>query len=96
MPSDQPSRPLRLMLAPLLLMLAACGGDDADWPRLMPTEALLAEPAPLAARPEAQSPQAATDPLLSRANALRTRADRLRKRPVIDPALLARMQAAGA
>ncbi len=91
-----PAPPSRLSCLAALLALAACGGGEADWPALMPTGALLAEPAALAARPEAQSPAAAADPLVARANALRTKADHMRKRPVIDPATLARMQGAGA
>lgn len=99
-PASPPCHPrgprLAVLVALALPLLAACGGDEGDWPQLLPSEALLAEPPALAARPEAQAQVAATDPLVARANALRDRAERLRKRPVIDPALLARMQGAGA
>lgn len=99
MPVSLPRRhPAAVLLAalPLVLAVAGCGGGDpGDWPQLLPGEALLAEPAAAAARPEAQSPATATDPLLAQANALRDRAEAMRRSPVIDPLLLARMRAAG-
>lgn len=88
-----PALPRPAATLALALLAGACAEPEADWPRLLPTEALLAEPA-VAARPEAQTSQAASDPLLARAEALRARAEALRRLPVIDPATAARLQSA--
>lgn len=85
--------PLALCAA-LPLLLAACGDPQADYPALMPTDALLAEPAlPDAAADAAAAPEATTAATEARADALRARAEALRG-PVIDPATRRRMEAA--
>lgn len=73
--------------------LSACERNGAGYPRLLPTDQLLAEPA-LPAHATETGPRAApTEALETRADALRRRADGLR-RPVIDPASRARMDSA--
>lgn len=82
-------RPILSLCA--LAALAACS-DGRDYPRLLPTSQMLATPAlPDHAGDAAQSPpdQAVT----ARAEALRARADTLR-RPVIEPETRARMNSA--
>jgi hypothetical protein len=69
-------------------MLSACTGDAEPYPRLLPTDQILAEPA----LPD-YTPQAAVDAEAeTRADALRRRADALRG-PVIEPETLARIRA---
>lgn len=70
--------------------LSACERNGADYPQLLPTDQLLAEPALPA---HATETGAQTEALETRADALRRRADGLR-RPVIDPASRARMDSA--
>lgn len=84
----------RLMPAfALPLLMAACGDPGTDYPALLPTAALLAEPV---LPPHVGDAGAATAaPAQSRAEALRARAGALRG-PVIEPATRARMAAAPA
>lgn len=79
------------------LALSACG-SDADYPQLLPTQQILAEPAlPAHARGPAGplDPAAVEAAAAARAAALQQRARDLQA-PVIDPATRARMQRAGA
>ena len=75
------------MILGLALTVAACTGDDGAWPALVPAETLLADPAPAVGASPA-------GPLISQANILRQRADRMRGDAVIEPDIAARMQAA--
>lgn len=70
--------------------LSACAGGQDDYPRLLPTEQVLAEPAlpAHAATVAADAPPEAA--VVARAEALRARADALRG-PVIEPGTRARM-----
>lgn len=76
------------------LILSACHNGAADYPALLPTQQILAEPtlpdhsASAAVDPEAT--QAATS---ARADALRRKADALNA-PVIEPAIKSRMEQA--
>ncbi|MFB2594203.1 hypothetical protein ACEYYB_05090 [Paracoccus sp. p4-l81] len=83
LPAMMPRRAPVMILA---LALAACGGTDADYPRLVPMDALLADPA------AAVDPVAVQAELGAGASGLRARASALRG-PVIDTATRARMQA---
>ncbi|QBX35051.1 hypothetical protein E4191_10300 [Paracoccus liaowanqingii] len=73
----------------LVLLIAACS-EGGEFPALLPTDRLLAEPAlpahAVAARADPAPLEAAT---LARAEALQARAAAL-QRPVVDPALRAR------
>lgn len=87
---------LRLFLFPLCLVAAGCG-TGGDYPGLLPTDVILAEPAlPAHARDAASATGAAaveTD-AAARAAALQRRAGALQA-PVIEPELRARLQRAG-
>lgn len=72
-----------------LAALSACGGAQGDYPALLPTAEALAEPA-IPAHAGGASPTG--EDITARADALRARADALR-RPVIEPATRARMKA---
>lgn len=81
---------LRVLIAALasgLAGLAGCGPSNGDWPQLMPVDQVLAQPGPKAA--PASAP---TAPLIAQANVLRARADQLRRKPVIEPEIAARMK----
>lgn len=81
---------MRLFLMAGLLALAGCAGDEGEWPRLLPTDAVLAEPAlPPHARP-ASSPAPIGAEVAARAAALRRRAEALGG-PVIEPEARERM-----
>ena len=78
-------------LACFLLILAACGRADGDYPRLLPTDQVLAQPVlPAHAAPVAESPVAVEATTEAQADALAARAQALQK-PVIEPDLRARM-----
>jgi hypothetical protein len=73
------------------LVLSACGRDGDDYPRLLPTDVIMAEPAvPGHAIDATQSQAIAEAPAQDKAQALRRRADALRG-PVIEPDQRARM-----
>ena len=73
----------------LLLLLAACSDGD-DYPRLLPTNQILAEPVlPAHAAPVADAPEAVAAQADARAAALRARADALRG-PVVEDDIRAR------
>ena len=75
-------------------LTAACTQDAGDYPRLLPTAQVLAEPVlPEHAAPVAQDPAPVTTAVNDRAEALRARAAALR-RPVIEPGLRDRMLSA--
>ena len=93
-------RPLPTLTVPALLAclgLAACDGGAA-YPRLLPTDSILAEPAlPAHARGPAGplDPAALEAAAAARASGLQQRARELQA-PVIDPETRARMGRAGA
>lgn len=95
----QPPLPaLVRLLGPLmgLALMTACATDRGDYPALLPTAAVLAEPALPAHATVARDPASAasTEAATSaRAEALRRRASGLRA-PVIEPAARARLQQA--
>ena len=66
---------------PLMLLLAACAGEDQDYPQLLPTEQILAEPV---LSDLATAPEAVESELDQRGDGLRGRADAIRG-PVIEP-----------
>jgi hypothetical protein len=71
---------------PLILTLTACGGQG-DYPELLPTSELLAEPAIPNHAQDALTDSAPVETATNaRADALRARAQAL-KGPVVDPAL---------
>ena len=73
------------------LALAGCGDAVGDYPALMPTDQLLAEPAlPDHVPDAARSPAAVEAQAQTRAADLRRRAEALRG-PVIEPDILSRM-----
>lgn len=77
---------MKYVLLVCILMLSACGGMS-EYPRLLPTDRILAEPAlPDHARQSAADPAPAEAVARDRADALRARADALRG-PVVDPEL---------
>lgn len=82
----------RLAALVALTLPLSCGGEDARYPSLLPTEQILAEPT----LPD-HAGAAAADPapvdIEARAEALRRRAEALRG-PVIEPEARARMTAA--
>ncbi|MCQ0969924.1 hypothetical protein MLD63_05730 [Paracoccus sp. TK19116] len=70
---------------PLTLLLAACAADDQAYPRLLPTDEILAEPVlPDHAAGASSAPEPVEDDLERRGSGLRDRANALR-RPVIEP-----------
>lgn len=77
-----------LTLCAAIPILSACTDGQDDYPKLMPTDQLLAEPE---LSPAASDPVATTENVESQADALRARADALRK-PVIDPETRRRME----
>jgi len=73
-------------------LLSGCGGEADPYPRLLPTDRILAEPVlPDHAPDAAISPAAVDAQAKARAEALRERADALRG-PVIEPEARSRMQ----
>ncbi|WP_022708274.1 hypothetical protein [Paracoccus zeaxanthinifaciens] len=73
----------------LLLLLAACS-EGGDFPRLLPTDQILAEPdLPAHAEPVAAAPEQVEERAEARAAALRARADALRG-PVVEDDIRAR------
>lgn len=78
-----------LILAACILPLCGCATRD-DYPRLLPTDAILAEPVLPDHVPAAATPATVRAEPLSRAEALRRRAEALRG-PVIEPGILSRM-----
>lgn len=89
MPPLMPPRLFCRLALGWVLLLAGCAGDGGDWPRLLPTDALLTEPAPAV-----MAETATAVPLVAQANILRARADAMRRQPVIEPETAARMRAA--
>lgn len=77
-----------LTLCAVIPLLSACADDNGEYPALMPTDQLLAEPE---LSPAASAPQATTENVESKADALRARAEALRQ-PVIDPETRRRME----
>lgn len=74
------------------LALSGCGGAPETYPRLLPTDEILAEPVlPDHAPDAATSPAAVDAEAAARADVLRGRADALRG-PVIEPETLSRMR----
>lgn len=92
-------RRMKMFRAPLFLCLvplAGCVDPGGDYPRLLPTEAILAEPVlPPHAADAVTTPAAVGQTTTSRADALRAKADALR-RPVIEPGYLSQMRRAQA
>ncbi|TBN43775.1 hypothetical protein EYE42_01170 [Paracoccus subflavus] len=74
-----------------LLVPPGCQSEGDDYPRLLPTDVILAEPVLPDHAPAATAPGAVRADTAARADALRQRADALRG-PVIEPETLARMQ----
>ncbi|MDQ1898917.1 hypothetical protein RAH32_00455 [Paracoccus sp. WLY502] len=73
--------------------LAACSTDTESYPRLLPTDQILAEPLLPDHAPQATSTDLEAE-TQARADALRQRADALRG-PVIEPAALERIRPQG-
>ncbi|WP_295042562.1 hypothetical protein [uncultured Paracoccus sp.] len=71
--------------------LAACTGDADPYPRLLPTDRILAEPVLPDHAPAASSSTPVDAEAQARADALRRRADALRG-PVIEPETLSRIR----
>lgn len=77
--------------------LVGCGDEGGDYPALLPTGQVLAEPVlspDYDPATSAAGAQQVTGDLIARANALRARAAALRAAAVIEAAARARMQAA--
>lgn len=72
-------------------ILSACTGESGPYPRLLPTDRILAEPVLPDHVPDAASPAAVDARAQARADALRQRADALRG-PVIEPETLSRIR----
>ena len=86
---------IRLFL-PLLVLLAACADDSENYPRLLPTAQILAEPVlPDHVGSAADQPMAVASDLESRAGGLRGRAEDLRG-PVIEPEFRGQMNSVNA
>lgn len=79
----------------LLLALSACADPSGDYPRLLPTDRILAEPVLPAHVAIPSSPAAVETELASRAGDLASRADALRG-PVIEPEFRDQMAGAAA
>lgn len=73
--------------------LAACSTDTQSYPRLLPTDQILAEPVLPDHAPQSASSDVEAE-AQARADALRRRADALRG-PVIEPDTLRRIQPQG-
>lgn len=85
----------QMLIIPLAALLAGCTGEARDYPRLLPTDQILAEPTlPDHAPDAALSPADVDAEAQARADALRQRAEALRG-PVIEPGTLARMRPQG-
>ncbi|MCZ0962301.1 hypothetical protein [Paracoccus benzoatiresistens] len=81
-----------LTLIACAALLSGCGGDAEPYPRLLPTDQILAEPTLPDHAPEAADSPAAVDvEAEARAAELRRRAEALRG-PVIEPETLSRMR----
>lgn len=81
-----------LMLIACAAILSACAGESGPYPRLLPTDRILAEPALPDHAPDAAASSAAVDAQAqAHADALRQRADALRG-PVIEPETLSRIR----
>ena len=90
----RPSLSALMLAAATAALTAACTQDAGDYPRLLPTAQVLAEPVlPEHAAPAAQDPAPVTTGIANRADALRARAGTLR-RPVIEPDFRSQMTAA--
>lgn len=76
----------------VLPLIAACSATQGDYPQLLPTAQILAQPT-LPDYVPPQAPASVNDALTGQADTLRNRADALRG-PIIDPATRARMMAA--
>ncbi len=82
---------VRLATVPLMLLAAGCDRNAAPYPTLLPTQQILSEPAlPDHAADAGANPDAIDAATEDRAEALRSRAEALR-RPVIEPESRARM-----
>ncbi|WP_207099532.1 hypothetical protein [Paracoccus shandongensis] len=81
-----------LTLIACAALLSGCGNEADPYPRLLPTDQILAEPTlPDHAPDAAASPAAVDAQAKARAEALRQRADALRG-PVIEPEARSRMR----
>lgn len=81
-----------LLLTAGLLALSACDKQANTYPKLLPTAQVLAEPVlPTHSTDAITSPEAVDAQASARADALRSRAEALKK-PVIEPETRARMQ----
>lgn len=81
-----------LFLTASLLALGACDKQADTYPDLLPTAQVLAEPVlPAHSTDAITSPEAVDADASARADALRSRAEALKK-PVIEPETRARMQ----
>jgi hypothetical protein len=81
-----------LILTACAALLSGCEGESEPYPRLLPTDQILAEPTLPDHAPEAATSPAAVDAEAeARAAELRRRAEALRG-PVIEPDTLSRMQ----
>ena len=79
-----------VILTVSVLSLCGCGTGGDDYPNLMPTAAMLAEPALPDHVPASTAPKKVRTESMSRAESLRGRADALRA-PVIEPDIRSRM-----
>lgn len=82
------TRIAQIALCAAFALVSACADQDRTYPQLLPMDRLLAEPE---LPPDGANPTAVTEETQSRAEALRARAEALR-RPVIEPEIQRRMQ----
>lgn len=82
-------KPFAILMA-CILSLPGCAGEGDDYPRLLPSDTILAEPVLPDHAPASATPASVRAETLSRAESLRRRADGLRG-PVIEPEVLSRM-----
>ena len=80
-----------LLVITIGAMLAGCTGESDPYPRLLPTDRILAEPVLPDHAPDAASSAAVDAQAQARAEALQQRADALRG-PVIEPETLSRIR----
>lgn len=80
-----------VLIISLAVALSACAGESDPYPRLLPTDQILAEPTLPDHAPQAASSVAVDAQVQARADALRRRADTLRG-PVIEPETLSRIR----